>query len=132
MQLFDFLNAMTLKNEDVNFDNPEVKKGYQSYMINRFVSMSEMFVPIVNEINRYDVPKEVHYQYYYNILPKRKQYFKYIKKSKDLEEQDKKYIAEYFECSMREAEGYINTMEDSEIKELLNIYKYGKNKMVIV
>jgi len=132
MKLFDFLSAMTLKNEDVNFDNPEVKKGYQSYMINRFVSMSEMFVPIVNEINRYDVPKEVHYQYYYNILPKRKQYFKYIKKSKDLEEQDKKYIAEYFECSMREAEGYINTMEDSEIKELLNIYKYGKNKMVIV
>ncbi len=132
MKLFDYLNAVTVDKEQLDFDNPEVAKGYQSFMINRFVSMSELFIPIVNEINRYDVPKEVHYEYYLNTIPKRKQYFKYIKKKKDLSDEDKKYIAEYFECSIREAEMYINLMKEEEVKDLLNIYKYGKNKMIEV
>jgi len=130
MEIFDHLNNLTQLKKEVDFSNDEVKKNYFKFMINRWISMIEFFIPVVNEINKYDIPNEVHYNYYLNALPKRKYFFNYIKKKKELDESEKKYIAHYFEVGMKEAEIYINTLSDDEIQEILNIYKYGKNKMI--
>lgn len=127
MELFDYLKAMTERNEELDFDNPEIRSGYQPYMINRFVSMSEVFIPIVNEINGVQVPKDVHFKYMFSILPKRKQFFSYIKAKKDLSIQEKKILANYFNIGMKEADEYIRLLDESQIKEILEIYRYGKN-----
>ena len=132
MELFDYLKALTERNEDLDFDNEEIRKGYQPYMINRFVSMSEVYIPIVNEINKYELPKNVHFNYLFSILPKRKQFFKYIKKKKDLTIQEKKLIANYFEVGLKEAERYIQLLEESQIKEILEVYRYGQNSIADV
>lgn len=129
MELFDYLKALTERNEDLDFDNEEIRKGYQPYMINRFVSMSEVFIPVVNEINRYDLPKDTHYRYFFSILPKRRQFFKYIKKKKDLTVTEKKLIAKYFEVGLNEAEKYIQLLDEKQIKEILDIHRYGKNSL---
>jgi len=129
MELFDYLTAMTVKKEDLDFDNEEVRKGYQPYMINRFVSMSEVFIHIVNEVNRYDLPKSAHYAYFSSFLPKRKQFFKYIKKKKDFTLIEKKVIANYFEVGIKDAERFIQILEEEQIKEILEIFKYGKNQI---
>lgn len=129
MELFDYLKSLTEKNEDLDFDNEEIRKGYQPFMISRFVSMVEIFTPIVNEINRYDVPKNVHFKFYYSVLPKRKQFFNYIKKKKDLTQNEKILIANYFEVGLKEAEKYIQILDDKQINEILNIFKYGKNEI---
>jgi len=130
MELFDYLKAMTERNEELDFDNPEVRSKYQPYMINRFVSMSEVFLPVVNEINGHQVPKDVHYRYMFSILPKRKQFFKYIKGKKDLSLQEKKILAKYFDIGLREAEEYIRLLEVDQIKEILEIYRCGKNTII--
>lgn len=129
MELFDYLNSMTEKKEELDFDNDEIKKGYQPYLINRFVSMPEVYVQVVNEINKYDIPKHVHYRYMNSFLPKRKQYFNYIKKKKDLSQDEKLLIANYFEVGMGDAERYINMLDEEQIKEILKIFKYGKNSL---
>lgn len=129
MQVFDYLNDLTLNNNELDFENEEVRKGYQPYMINRFVSMSEVYIPVVNEVNRYDLPKSVHYRYYNSIIPKRKQFFKYIKKKKDLSLTEKKVIAKYFEIGLKEAEEYIQLLDEEQIKNILEIFKYGKNSI---
>ena len=126
MELFDYLNAFTFQKLDLDFNNDEINKKYQPFLINRFVSMAEIFIPLVNEINRYNVPKSAHYRYYLQSLPKRKQYFKYIKKAKDLDLDQKKLIAEYFEVGLKDAERYINIMEEKEIQDILDVFKYGK------
>jgi len=130
MDIFNHLENLTQLKKEADFSNDEIKKSYQKYMINRFISMCEFFVPVVNEINRYDIPESVHYNYYLNILPKRKYFFNYIKKKKELDESEKKYIAHYFEVGMKEAENYINILDEDQITEILNIYKYGKNRMI--
>jgi hypothetical protein len=129
MELFDYLKALTERNQNLDFDDEEIRKGYTPYMINRFISMSEIFVPVVNEINRYDVPKNVHYRYFFSIMPKRKQYFKYIKKKKDLSLTEKKVLANYFEVGLKEADEYIKLLDEEQIKEILDIFRYGKNKI---
>ena len=126
MELFDYLNAMTKDNKDLDFDDEEIKKGYTPFMINRFVSMAEVYIPLVNEINRYDIPKATHYRFFWSALPKKAHYFKYIKKSKDLDIDEKKFIAEYFEVGLRDAERYIEILSEEQITEILNVYKFGK------
>lgn len=129
-ELFDYLKALTEKNEFLNFDDEEIKKGYNCFLINRFVSMAEVFTQVVNEINRFpDIPKETHFRYLFSILPKRKQFFKYIKKKKDLSQTEKIIIANHFEVGLTDAERYINILSEKEIKEILELYRYGKNSL---
>ena len=129
MELFDYLKAMTEKKEELDFDNDEVRKGYSSYLINRFVSMCEIYIPLCNEINRYDVPKSVHFRYMSSVLPKRKQFFKYIKKKKDLSQTEKLVIANYFQIGLKETEQYINILDENQLKEIIDIFKFGKNSI---
>jgi hypothetical protein len=130
MKIFDYLNSMTKDKTPLDFSSDEVSKGYSPFMINRWVSMVDVFAPFANDMNKYDVPKDVHYEFYKSFLPKRKTYFPYIKKAKDLDLHEKKYICHYFEIGLKEADQYINIMSEEEVKEVLDIYKYGKNKFI--
>lgn len=129
-ELFDYLKALTERNEFLDFDNEEIRKGYQPFMINRFISMAEVFTQVVNEINRFsDIPKETHFRYFFSVLPKRRQFFKYIKKPKDLSQDEKLLIANYFEVGLNDAEKYIQILDESQIKEILELHRYGKNSI---
>jgi len=131
MSLFDHLNNLTLNKVELNKNNDEETKSYTPYMISRFVSMCDMYIPIINEINKYgNVPAHIHHRFFINLLPKRKQYFKYIKKSKELNEEELSYIAKYFEVGIREAKLYINLLSKDTITEIIKIYSYGKNSKV--
>jgi len=130
MELFDYLKALTERNDFVDFDNEEVRKDYQPYMISRFISMAEVFTQVVNEINRFsDIPKETHFRYFFSVLPKRRQFFKYIKKKKDLNQDEKFIIANYFEVGLNDAERYIQILDESQIKEILELHRYGRNSI---
>ena len=129
MKLFDILDAITQTKEDLNFNDDEIKKNYSNFIINRFVSMSEAFIPLVNEINKYgDIPKSVHYRYLSSSMPKRKQYFKYLKKQKDINEDELPYIADYFSVSIREAKQYMTMLKKETINEILDTYVCGRGK----
>lgn len=132
MNIFDFLNGMTVEKKSFDFEDREISKSYDTYMINRWISMVDFYIPLVNEINKHEVPKNVHYQFYLNVLPKRKQYFDYIKKTKDLAITEKKYIADYFEVGMREADAYIKLLTDEQINQIIELYKYGKDQIIDV
>lgn len=132
MELFDFLKSLTEKKEFLDFSNEEIRKNYQPFLINRFVSMAEIYTQVVNEINKYpDIPKESHFRYLFSILPKRKQFFNYIKKKKDLSQTEKQAIANYFEVGLTDAERYIQLLSDNQIKEILEIYRYGQNSIAV-
>jgi hypothetical protein len=130
MDLFEHLGNLTEKKVPFDLKNDEQSKSYAPYLINRFVSMSESFLLLANEINKYpDLSKESHYNFYLTSLPKRRQYFKYIKKTKEISEEDMKYVAEFFEITNRDAEHYIKILTEEQIKEIVKKYRYGKNDL---
>ncbi len=90
--------------------------------------MCEMYILFVNELNMFShhLPKEVHYRYFNALLPKRRQFFKYIKKNKDISEHDMECIMEYFEVGKKEALTYINILSDDQTKQIANKFKHGK------
>jgi hypothetical protein len=129
MELFDYLDALTDKKIPFDSTDDDFVKSYDPYIINRFISMNESFVMLVNEINKYpNISKEAHYNYFLSFLPKRKLYFKYIKKQKDLTEKEVNYVASYFSVTTREAKEYIKILDSETVKLIIDKYKYGEGQ----
>ena len=124
--LFEHLENLTNNKKMLDVTNPEEVSSYDPYIINRFVSMCEMYLPLINEVNQYQIPKDVHYRYLFSTLPKRKQFFKYLKKKKDVDKDAKEKIAKYFECSFREAEIYAEILQEEQIKEIEKKFENGR------
>jgi hypothetical protein len=130
MELFDYLKGITEKKTPFDPKDDSVVKGYSPFLINRFVSMCEAYIMLVNEINKYpDITKETHYNFYMSALPQRKQYFKYIKKEKDLTEEEVGYVADYFDVTSREARSHIQVLDKETIKAIISKYQYGQSKI---
>lgn len=135
-ELFDFLAAVTADQSMQFFDGltdtDKKKYKYSRYILHRFLSMNVNYAPIVNELQKYpSIPDRAHYQFLTNILPRGKQYNKYIKGSKD-----EKYemwlvelVAKHYQVSKVEAITYLEiyyTQNKDGLRELCE--KYGIDK----
>ena len=125
-ELFDFVNGI-YQDQSIEFfeglNDTEKKKYHQSrYMIHRFISMNPAFAPIINIIQKYtSMPDKLHYMFLTNMLPKGRQFNKYIKSTAE-EKYDGwlvELVAKKFNVSVAEATTY------------LDIY-YSQNKEALV
>ena len=125
--LFDHINHITSKQTKGYWDtlNETEKKQWSNYMINRFLSMKMEWTDFVNEIQKLKLDSYQLYVVYSSILPKGKQYLKYIKKKKGTiyNTQVIQKVSEYFEISKSESEDYLNLLSKEQIREL--VLKYG-------
>lgn len=130
MEIFDILKEIKEGKSELNFTDDSVKKAYSPFLINRFISMTDLYVPIANEINKYpDIPDSAHYMFYRDTLPKRRTYDKYIKKSKEVDADQKKFIAEYYEIGVKEVDDYLRILSDDQVDEILKKYIHGRGSV---
>jgi hypothetical protein len=130
--LFDHVNQVTaVQNPNYWEDiSDEDKKTWSNYMVNRFLSMKSDWVDLVNEVQKYPLePKEL-YKVYTSILPKKKQWLRYIKGDKKMKYPKWVYeiVAKHLQCSMREAGDAVEMYDISmggqaELADIL--FKYG-------
>jgi hypothetical protein len=127
--LFDHVNEITSVQSKNYWEtlSEEDKKTWSNYMILRFLSMKYDWVTTLSEFQSHlqNLPPKMLYKFLIEILPKKKEYLKYIKgKSED------KYpkwiieaVAKYNNCSLRQSEDYVNILYSIEggQKELLKI-----------
>ena len=133
--LFDHVNQITsVQNPNYWEDiSDEDKKTWSNYMVNRFLSMKSDWIELVNEVQKYPLePKEL-YKVYTSILPKKKQWLRYIKGDKKMDYPKWVYeiVAKDMQVSMREAVSAVETytMSTGGQSELADILlKYGIEK----
>ena len=136
--LFDHINAITSQQHSNYWDEitDEDKKSWSNYMVNRFLSMKMEWVEFVNEVQKYPLkPKEL-YKVYTDILPKKRQWLKYIKGDKEMKYPKWVYeiVAKHLQISLREASDAVDMYELSHggQAELIDILiKYGKTEQEI-
>ncbi len=110
--LFDHINAIyqdQRKNYFSTLDDGE-KRTYSAYMVNRFLSMNVHQLPLVDEIQKYNIPPEAHYLFYATTIPRGKQFNKYIK-SKTEDKYEKwmvELVAKHYTISQDEAIFYLD------------------------
>lgn len=120
MTLFEHLDGITIKKTKWESLDKDSQKVYNNYMINKFVSMKQDYLEIVNIIEKYNIPSEFNYKFYLGLLPKTKTYFKFIKSnSVSYDKELIGYLVQYFECSIKEVKDRLKILEKEEIQDIL-------------
>jgi len=105
------------------------KKKFSPFMVNRYLSMSDDFLPFVNHFQKYTIevmPSKAVYQFYCNLLPKKKIYLRYLSgKKENVNEKVVSYIMKYFEVSKNQSVDYYQLMSREEL--ILLLKKFGNS-----
>ena len=119
--IWGWLNEITLYKTPIENISEESWDKWNSYVVNRYVSMDIRYVELANYIQTipYDNKHQL-YQIYREMIPKSKVFLKYLKsKTKKHPTTLIEYVAKYFECSLGEAEEYIDILRDHGTRKVL-------------
>ena len=133
--LFEWLNEITVtKTPPENFSEESWDK-FNSYMVHRYLSMYIDYIDIVNYVQKINpTNKKQIYSIYREMIPKQKVWLKYVKSQtpkKNAELVD--YVAEYFQCSLGEADHYIDIIREAGVRNILwemGVEEKEQNKLV--
>ena len=99
----------------------EQQKLLEPYMINKFISMNKKYIEIVNIIQQLNIQdKEKYYTICCDFFPVDYKYYSpYIKGKKQANKELLSQLSTYFNCSNRESSDYIELLDKSKIKDIL-------------
>jgi hypothetical protein len=120
--IFGWLEEITVNKSPLDIISDESWDTWNSYMIHRYVSMNQDYIDIVNLVQKINPQnKKQIYSIYKEMIPKRKMWLKYIKNEAKKEQKElEEYVAKYFDCSLGEAEHYIDILRGTGVREILN------------
>ena len=134
MTIFEWINQILIHKKPWDSFDELDQKAFSPFIINRWLSMDEDFIEVVNYFQKYAVgtlePREV-YKWYSDFLPKGKRFNKYIK-SKNKKKYDPilvDIVCKHFECSKQQMGEYLELIHKEELKEILEMYGTDKNQI---
>ena len=125
IELKDWLNSINFTKENL-MEDPNVKKDYPPYIINRCLSGHLDCIMFVNEMNKYSsLDKDMQYSFYLNTLRKKKRFSPWLRKEKvtDLE-----IIKQYYGYSNEKASNALKILTPEQIKFIKQRLDTGGSK----
>jgi hypothetical protein len=93
-ELKDWLNSINQNKKNIMNDDPSSEKDYSPYVINHCLSGHIDCVMYANEMNKYNfLPKRLQYDFFINIIRKKKRFSPWLKKEKI---KDIDYVKRYY------------------------------------
>lgn len=142
MKIFDWLGQITCYKKPWDSFTEAEQKTFNTFIINRFLSMRSSWTDMVNELQLYTMGIPLKngdvYKLYCDVFPKesRPAFMRYIKgkKEKKYDEFLLNIITEYYHISKSEATDYLDILYLSkegkvELKDILQ--KYGTDPQII-
>ena len=118
MSPFDWLKQITVEKKPWDTFTEEDKAGFNAFIINKALSYNKDYIQIVEIAMTYPMPSKQLYQFYCNTIPKKQIWNKWIKSTKDWNEDEIKVLADYFQCSSREIKDSYDLL-DSSVKDII-------------
>ena len=134
MTIFDWVNQIQYGKKSWNTFSEEEQKKFSPFIVNRFLSMDEEFIEIVNMFQKYAIgtlePREV-YKWYCEVLPKGKRYNKYIKGKKQVKYDSEliEIMCKHYKVSRSECKEYLELISKEELKSILEMYGLDLKKI---
>lgn len=119
---FDWIKAIIDTKQSWNTFTPEQQKLFPNYMIHRFLSMNPKYIEVVNYVQGLNIKENKKlYEVYCWMIPQSKNtYSAYIKSNtKNASPEVSQYVAEYFKCSLTEAQEYISLTDKKWLENIL-------------
>ena len=126
MELKDWLNSLNFTKENLLDDNPHSISEYPPYIINRCMSGHMDAVMFAQEMNKYHfLDKDLQYNFYLNILRKRKRFSPWIRKDKV---SDLDYVKRYYGYSNEKASQVMKILTPDQINYIKQRLETGGSK----
>ena len=112
-ELKDWLNSINFNKENLIEEDSTLAKEYPPFIVNKCLSGHLDCVLLANEMNRYHfLDKDMQYNFYLNILRKKKRFSPWLRKEKvsDLE-----YVKQYYGYSNEKASQILKILSDEQI-----------------
>ena len=126
MELKDWLNSINFTKKNLIQEDPSIAKEYPPFIINRCLSGHLDCVLFANEMNKYHfLDKDMQYEFYINILRKRKRFSPWIRKDKlsDIES-----VKSYYGYSNEKATQELKILSPEQIDFIKNKLDIGGTK----
>ena len=114
MELKDWLNSINFNKENILDEDPTLAREYPPFIINKCLSGHLDCVLFANEMNRYHfLDKDMQYNFYINILRKKKRFSPWLRKEKvsDLE-----FVKQYYGYSNEKASQVLKILSNEQIE----------------
>ncbi len=123
--IFEWLNEITLYKTPVGEISEESWNVWNSWLVHKYVSMDIRYVELANYVQTLPYEnKQQTYIIYREMIPKTKVFLKYIKsRNKKQNTTLVEYVTKHFECSLGEAEEYIDILREAGTRSIL--YRMG-------
>ena len=113
MTPFDFINSISFDKKNL-FEDPQAKKDYNAYIVNRGLSYFPDTVLYANEMNRnHHLDKDCQFFFLLNSISKKKRFSKWAKK--DAESESLSLVMEYYKYSSEKAKEVLNVLTEEQI-----------------
>lgn len=130
MKPSDWINEFTIKKtnwEDIDY---EIKKTYNQFIINLFLSMVPNNIEIISQIQQRQVSDKYHYNFWKSILPKKKLWYKWVKGSKKkYSNQIIKLVADYYKVGTKDIKDSLDLINDEFIIDILSKNGYQEKQI---
>jgi hypothetical protein len=125
MTKWDHWKNLTINKVFIDDNDQEAMSSYEPFQINKILSMSTLNLNHAVELNCANLPKETHYRYLFNLLPKA-----FLKVSeqypKKYNKEDEEHVRKYFEFGTRDLQQAMEILTTEDIRNIRK--KYGKLK----
>lgn len=127
MNPFDYVNSINYSKKDIMVDDV-TEKAYNGFMVNRSLSYFPDTVLAANEMNiNHHIDNRLQYDFFINIIRKRKRFSKWEKKKSD---NDVNVVKEYYGYNDLQAQRVLNILSPEQLEELYKkVNKGGRNKI---
>lgn len=126
MELKDWLNSINFNKENILEEDPTLAKEYPPFIINKCLSGHLDCVLFANEMNKYHfLDKDMQYNFYLNILRKRKRFSPWLRKDKvsDLE-----CVKQYYGYSNEKASQALKILSKQQLEFIKQRLEIGGTK----
>lgn len=121
--VFDFVKAIIDTKQSWESFTPEQQKQFNKFMVNKVLSMNRKYIDVVNYVQKLNIEnnKKIYDVYCWMIPQSKNTYSQFIKAASKKSTPDEllNHVKEYFECSIKEAEEYVQLMENEYIVNVL-------------
>lgn len=122
-ELKDWLNSINENKHNIIEEDPTVEKSYPPYIINKCLSGHVDTVLFANEMNKvHHLDKKLQYDFYINIVRKRKRFSPWLKKAKidDLE-----HVKSYYGYSNEKAKIALTLLTEQQLEFIRTKHDMG-------
>ena len=134
MNVIEWMDQLLIHKKQWDSFSESDQKSFSPFIINRWLSMDDEFIEVVNYFQKYAVgtleSREV-YKWYSDFLPRGKRCSKYIKSKKDKKYEPEliKLICKYLECSKLQTRELLQLISKEELKQILEMYGIDNKKI---